>query len=72
MHSSKHTEHYRKNKTEFHMYETPTLLPPNTFLTGQKQETVGFPQRKQLPRLSANSSVSITSISFYVMCRFLL
>ena len=54
------THTHTHNTTELAL----TYLKWNTSVTGHKQGTVGFPQRKNLPRSTANSSVSISTLQF--------
>jgi hypothetical protein len=68
MHSSNHTEHYRKQlyyltRTKHDCTSTKRIFNWNTSVTRPKQWTVAFPQRKPLPRSTANSSVTICNNS---------
>jgi hypothetical protein len=47
------------HKIQLHL--NPMIFNWNTSVTGHKQVRVGFPQRKQLRRSTANSSVSIST-----------
>jgi len=61
MHSSNHTEHYKKNCIISHA-QNATALQPNIFLTPiYERMAVGFPLRKPLPRSPANSTVNIST-----------
>jgi len=62
MHSSNHTEHYRKKNLYISHAGNVTSLQTNwnTSVTPHKQGTVNFRHRKQLSRSTANCSVSVS------------
>ena len=54
-------------KSHTHTHDRTTVLTYlewNTSVTGHKQGTVGFPQGKNLPRSTANSLVSTSTLQF--------
>jgi hypothetical protein len=66
MHSSNHIEHCRNNcitshaKKKKHGYTSAQCICNwNTWVSGHKQGTVAFPQRKPLSKPTENSTVSI-------------
>jgi hypothetical protein len=68
IHSSNHTEHYRKKlyyetRTKHDCISAQCIFNCNISFTGHKQGTVRFPQRKPLPRSTPNSTVTICGFS---------
>ena len=67
MHNSNHTKRYTHNyyftRTKHDCTSAKYILKFNISFTGRKQRTVGFPQRKPLPRSTANSSVSVCTLT---------
>jgi len=69
MHSSDHTEHYRKQmflvtrkKKKSEYSPTQSTFLSNILVILHKKRTAGFPQRKQLPRSIANFTITLCNL----------